>query len=547
MSGLIGSAAGGASIDTAKGATSSAGGGGGGAITDVVSPEATINVTDPTGPTVEIDVNFATESSPQAIGAATLGSSLVAIQSDHQHPFPFANGINTGGVQLATNFDATHYQEGAWVWVASVGAWFQLHANTTLTADNITVVNAFNRAGFKWLRANWLNLAWQAQAAWFVNTSTGNDENAGTTGAPLKTLSEAARRLSFAQLTGTVVTLTGNTATTDTPAWTFQAMNEFAFMLTGVPAVIFTGSVTTAVNMTAGPSTTQNTITDTSLPTSFTASGMLAANVMFKRTNGTAVYWWMMLDQGSKTGRISQPHQPFTGDVALANGDTYTASTLPLVRQMSFTTTTPAGVYLQQLGFPAGYVLGEKCYFVERCWFNTGSLSANPFENCLFGGTSAAGGTGIDDVGGAVFNGGAWRSGTQTNFILFGVSNGQINFRTTWQGVVCLCQNGTFLSLSGDMAVFDVSGALNYPITASYWSEVLFTTGSSFSGTNNSNIAAADRMSQIGHVLAANWLAGSSTSGTPINVSGTAPMSVATEAAGGGVINAQQNGIFVTT
>ena len=42
---------------------------------------------------------------------------------------------------------------------------------------------------------------WQAQASWTVNTSTGNDENAGTGGAPLLTLSELARRLSFATLT----------------------------------------------------------------------------------------------------------------------------------------------------------------------------------------------------------------------------------------------------------------------------------------------------------------------------------------------------------
>ena len=99
-------------------------------------------------------------------------------------------------------------------YVQSVKSYFLYDSTSTLTADAITIVTA--TGGGRWLRELTVpNLAWAYQASWFLNPSTGNDENSGLTSLlPIKTLAELDRRLSYQTLQQTTtVSLMGSYST----------------------------------------------------------------------------------------------------------------------------------------------------------------------------------------------------------------------------------------------------------------------------------------------------------------------------------------------
>lgn len=85
-------------------------------------------------------------------------------------------------------------------YVQTVRSYFVYDSTSTLTADAITVLTA--TGGGRWLRELTIpSLAWAYQADWYLNPSTGNDENSGATSLlPIKTLAELDRRLSSQML-----------------------------------------------------------------------------------------------------------------------------------------------------------------------------------------------------------------------------------------------------------------------------------------------------------------------------------------------------------
>jgi len=78
--------------------------------------------------------------------------------------------------------------------VQTLRANFRLIADTTLTADGITVVTAKSRTK-QWVREAHIDFVWSKQTEWYIDPINGNDENVGnTTSAALKTLAEWYRR-----------------------------------------------------------------------------------------------------------------------------------------------------------------------------------------------------------------------------------------------------------------------------------------------------------------------------------------------------------------
>jgi hypothetical protein len=71
---------------------------------------------------------------------------------------------------------------------------FQLDKSSTATVDGISVVATLSGAG-RWMRVIASNPHWTDQKDWKVSPATGNDENLGGVGFPLKTLAEFSRRV----------------------------------------------------------------------------------------------------------------------------------------------------------------------------------------------------------------------------------------------------------------------------------------------------------------------------------------------------------------
>lgn len=176
---------------------------------------------------------------------------------------------------------------------------------------------------------------------WFIDPVSGVDTAAGTSsGTALKTLQQLKQRWWGAEITAnTTVTILGNIPGTDTGSWNFTIAPGFRVTFVGslgpttgfggraIDNTIYSGTVTTFTNATDAPGNNDVEIVDSTLPVSFTASGLMASGVLFKRTNSTPKYWNALLDKGSKTARITSPQGSTLANTfaasTLTNGDSY--------------------------------------------------------------------------------------------------------------------------------------------------------------------------------------------------------------------------------
>lgn len=515
--------------------------------------------------TVEVDVNISA-----VTPASVSGVSSVSTQKPGDSVVPNVGAvvIEGGGWARAANITAlatlgaANFPIGnSWCWVDSVGAWFSLQTSA-LTTTPTTVISASGLAGAQWLRQNWVNHTWEAQTAWFVNTSTGSDENAGTIGSPLLTVSEAARRLSFATLTAAVtVTVTGDMASTDRAVFTFFTGVSGSFTLTGTPTLLYTGTVSGTTAAGAAPTTGDNTLSDAAITGgSFTAAGAMATGVMFARTSGTAAQFFAVKDKGTQTVRITVPMSNFfTAAPALAPGDTYTFSQLPLLTMPRFPN-APAGGGANTTGsiqiknWLSATTLRPyemNCLLFVNCWLRGADLPGGAFAGqCLFTGNSQFTGSGGTFAGfcSSMAGGGVGTATVATSMLI----NGCVYFQMilgpaiTIQSAQWQVSSGSYCEQNGpDVLAYDTA---SYVFLIDYGAKYLQKHSGAFGGNGNAELCNAGHGSWFMHTTTPYWLAGSSTdAATPILANGSAGISVATETAGGGVPNAFQNGVFPTS
>ncbi len=209
------------------------------------------------------------------------------------------DSVNTSGIKLSTLASAA-FNEGALAFVSTVGGYFGLK-QSALTVDNITVVNATGKAGFQWCRLDMQSRFWLAKTTWFIDPQnvTANDENNGQAGGtPLKTFGELARRLYGSDVAITpTVNLLSDCVSTDTNV-TF--VGNLALTIVGTPTVIYTGTVSGYVAQALNAAADDNQLTDSTIPVSYTASGLLANGILFQDT--TRGFWFYgAKDLGAKT------------------------------------------------------------------------------------------------------------------------------------------------------------------------------------------------------------------------------------------------------
>lgn len=274
-------------------------------------------------------------------------------------PAVFAlDGIATGTAQLSALASAA-LTTGTLAQVASVGDVFRLELSA-LTTTPTTVVTASGKAGYQWVRLNQPAPSNAFVAFWAVDPVNGNDENVGSGATQaaadlvaLKTLQELKRRLWGLELQQQTIThLLTSMVSTDIGTWNVRVKPGFDLVFAGLvgattgpggalDTTLYSGSVTSRVVAADVPSADDMQIGDTAIPVSFTASGLLADGVMFKRLNGSARYWWALRDLGSKTIRVTAPMSNLTGLTsygggAVIVGDTYAAYLLPIWYQQDF-------------------------------------------------------------------------------------------------------------------------------------------------------------------------------------------------------------------
>ena len=84
-------------------------------------------------------------------------------------------------------------ESGEYFYVDTLDEAFDYHENSSLIADDISVV-APNFFPGRWIRRGLGAEKWRRQSDWYIHATLGHDENPGTLAAPLKTIGELGRR-----------------------------------------------------------------------------------------------------------------------------------------------------------------------------------------------------------------------------------------------------------------------------------------------------------------------------------------------------------------
>lgn len=462
--------------------------------------------------------------------------------------------VNTSGVML-TALQSGGYTAGTFAFVqGNVSDYFKLQLGS-LPVDDITCVNALGKPGYQWVRALIANPSNALVTTWSVDPANSNasDENDGLTDATaLKSIQEVKRRLWLLPVNILVtVRVLSDASSTDTGIWII-AFGPSGFIdftgtlgpVTGPGGVVhdntlYSGSITSISVPANGPQVDEYTMTDTAIPVSFTASGLLAPGVIFKRTNSTLRYWFAVKDNGSKTIRQSNPMNNTGSATWTANtvGDTYIAYQLIKIPPQNFGAWSINVLYDLCHDNTTGVVQAEVGYGAAQrrhCYFSGASkfviTGPGPLVNCCFNVTS---GTGFWLSAGSLstlpsWNGGAF-IGTGSNVV--NINNGKFGMTGTWvsQGLGFNGVDSAYVTLESQAGIYDCStiwfqgkGAVQFVFQASG--------GAGISGKGNTGaMVNVVQQSSFGYCFAGAtppFNAGSTSDATPIGI-GASSYSVA--------------------
>ena len=124
----------------------------------------------------------------------TVSGSPVQVQKIPLSAITSASITSVANIAALEALPTTGLPSGQFAFVRTVGAYWTLQTASALTPDGITIVPA--AGGGQWIRTvSGVQEDALQTTAWFVNGSTGNDENPGTSLLPLATFQEIARRM----------------------------------------------------------------------------------------------------------------------------------------------------------------------------------------------------------------------------------------------------------------------------------------------------------------------------------------------------------------
>jgi len=252
--------------------------------------------------------------------------------------FRLQPGNSTGAYSGVTAYSAgAMVTSGGVTWLAVVASTGQTPAAASAYWQPSMALVASGDLANTWARLGVQNLSWQAQGIWSVDPVNGNDEATGygaTVTAsdlvPLRTVKEWQRRTLGRVLptnTHDILHLLGDvTDPTEATALTrgippCQSAGGSWFELRGTKSILATGTLT---NVTQQSGNTPAMVEDTSIATSWTASGLISGTGGARRIEkvGSNVRAYLIKDLGSKQARIN-PAVNITEDTsALSFGST---------------------------------------------------------------------------------------------------------------------------------------------------------------------------------------------------------------------------------
>jgi hypothetical protein len=239
---------------------------------------------------------------------------LVVAKGEQGDPGTGGGVITVDDLAALAALDASAYTDGQQTHVNTLKHLYNLEPISGIVLTDRNLVAALNKAGYYWMRDPKPTGFWFRQTTWEVNGVSGDDEATGAEGDPIKTWDEFNRRTDGAEsFVDWTVILSGSTPGNDVLRpnikLKYDDVNETfaALWIIGTPTVLYSGSVTGGVVNVGNtfPTVLRPTFTDSAIPTSFTASGLVGK--LWKRTDGTRAYTWIDKDAGSKTAYTSVP------------------------------------------------------------------------------------------------------------------------------------------------------------------------------------------------------------------------------------------------
>ena len=230
-----------------------------------------------------------------------------------------------------------------------------------------------------------------AQAAWYVNSSTGSDTAAGTVSAPLLTVGELLRRLRGVTVTAATVDvyLTGSFAA-ETLDFDITLDSNVYFTIYGARTAVLTGTLTAGTRNWDSATPQDGRIVSSGLTTSWTAALGANLNGLIKITTaGGDATAWISKDLGSKTARISCPMLADFTPATIASGDVFTVYALTaLGADVTFNLTMGHGAYLAIYDCEVG--TAGALHGVEVIGGNSNFITCSINGLDLYGNTTAA-------------------------------------------------------------------------------------------------------------------------------------------------------------
>ncbi len=352
---------------------------------------------------------------------------------------------------------------GALAFVQTLLAYFELDKITGQTPDGITIVAD---GSARWIRLPDVHPAWGQVAAWEISPATGNDENSGAPGFPLKTYAELRRRWGIGTTlnpSGGIITVTllDDLPQTDPISLCYLQLGPAngGVVLTiqgNTPTVTRSGTLTSVTAL----DRTNNipwSITDTGIAGTWTTD--LTKRVKLTSGASSGDYAWVAKDLGTKHARMT----PFAAPVGIGgiptlgtplSGNTYNVQQL-------------VKCYLDEIGpFGGSQAAVEPfCYFVDLDFQGGGGTNVfvhssvvTVFSGCRIDLTiSAASYETIQFANCALTEGVFCQNGSNVEFTAGGIIN------TASIGAITLIQSGCICD--GD---FMLQGALGTGIGGAF-------------------------------------------------------------------------------
>lgn len=219
----------------------------------------------------------------------------------------------SGGAQLIfaniaalAAYNPSSIATGTAAYVVTVSDIWDLDKSSSATVDGITIVAA--APGGRWIRRAIANPTAALQTAWWIDGTNGNDENSGVAlGLPLKTHGELQRRLGRQVIKQAVtVTILTSLAANDPIVVDYSTAQSAVVTYLGTETVVYGPSTFTSLTAKNSATNTPLQVTDTAIPTSWTASSLVGKCIRHLSGGVPDSRAWVAKDLTAKAARISQ-------------------------------------------------------------------------------------------------------------------------------------------------------------------------------------------------------------------------------------------------